>query len=104
MAHDFNKIRSNFICDNCREICKGPCHSLLSKIKGNTATDEEKKEGADLIGRKQIIHCLGPYCDQPCKLQREKYTPYNKEDDIKPFIDLIHFLVEKVNSLLIKEK
>ena len=103
MAHDKNKIRGLFICDNCREICNGGCHELLSKILNNSANTEELKEGADLVGRKQIIHCLGPYCDQPCKLQKAEFTPYNESDGITPLINEIKFLTRKLNSVLIKE-
>lgn len=54
----------------------------------------------DLIGRKQIITCLGKYCQEPCEFQRQNYTPYIEEDGVKPLINLIDYLGNKVNELL----
>lgn len=88
--------RGSFICDNCREVCKGGCHEKLSDIiKGNLKHYEENK---DLIGRKQIIHCLGKYCESPCHLQRDEYTPFNEEDGLKPLFALIKWLGTELNN------
>ena len=58
--------------------------------------DEDK----DLIGRKQIIHCLGKYCDNPCGLQREEYTPFNNEDGIQPLMELINWMGNELNKMI----
>ena len=62
--------------------------------------DAEYKENKDLIGRKQIIHCLGKYCDTPCELQREEYTPFNETDGIQPLIDSLKWMVGKLNNVI----
>lgn len=66
-------------------------------MSGDLSHYEENK---DLVGRKQIIHCLGKYCDNPCELQREEYTPFNEEDGIKPLIELISWMGNKIHSLI----
>lgn len=90
--------RGSFICDRCRNICKGECHELLTAILNGDNSQFEK--GKDLIGRKQIIHCLGPYCDNPCQLQRKEYTPFNEEDGLKPLFNLIDWMGNKIHNLL----
>jgi hypothetical protein len=52
------------------------------------------------LGRKQIIHCLGKYCDNPCELQREEYTPFNPEDGVEPLIGLIKWMGNKINNMI----
>jgi hypothetical protein len=101
-----DSIKHIFICDFCREKCEGNCFEQLMAIKNADAKpdSEEYKNGKDLIGRKQIIHCLGKYCDMPCDLQRENFTPYNKEDGLTPLFDALRYMVSKCNELLIKEK
>ena len=95
------KINGSFICDRCRNICEGTCHEkLMAILNGDLSHYEENK---DLIGRKQIIHCLGKYCNNPCKFQREDYTPFNEEDGVKPLIELIKYMGKRLNDLLIKE-
>lgn len=90
----------SFICDKCRSICKGGCHEKLTELlNGNLEHYEENK---DLLGRKQIIHCLGKYCDSPCKYQREDYTPFNEEDGLKPLFGLIDWMGNKLNNILTK--
>lgn len=92
--------RGSFICDRCRNICKGGCHEKLMEIlNGNSEHYEENK---DLIGRKQIIHCLGKYCDDPCQFQREEYTPFKEEDGVKPLIELISWMGRKLNDLVME--
>ena len=68
---------------------------LSDIIKGNLKHYEENK---DLIGRKQIIHCLGKYCETPCHLQRDEYTPFNEEDGLKPLFALIKWLGTELNN------
>ena len=92
------QINGSFICERCRNICKGPCHDQLTAImEGDMSHYEENK---DLVGRKQIIKCLGKYCPHPCKYQLEDYTPYKEEDGVKPLIGLIEYLGGKVHELL----
>ena len=95
------EINGSFICDKCRTKCKGGCHDKLMALKNGDLTHYE--ENKDLLGRKQIIHCLGKYCDSPCELQREDYTPYKEEDGLTPLIDALKFMVDKCNNLLIKK-
>jgi len=92
--------RGSFICDRCRNICKGGCHEKLMAIKNGDLTNYE--ENKDLVGRKQIIHCLGKYCDKPCQYQREDYTPFNEEDGLKPLFELIGWMGNKLNELVTK--
>lgn len=96
--------RHSFICDNCRSICEGDCSEKLARIIDGSSKpgDAEYEENKDLIGRKQIIHCLGPYCEQPCKLQRDKFTPFNEEDGLKPLFGLIGYMGQTLNDLLTK--
>ena len=90
--------RGSFICDRCRNICKGGCHEKLTEIlNGNLEHYEENK---DLVSRKQIIHCLGKYCDNPCQYQREDYTPFNEEDGLKPLFGIIDWMGNKLNNIL----
>lgn len=88
----------SFICDRCRNICKGGCHEKLSEILSGKL--EHYEENKDLVGRKQIIHCLGKYCDNPCEYQREDYTPFNEEDGLKPLFGLIDWMGNKLNNIL----
>jgi hypothetical protein len=92
------KINGSFICDRCRTKCSGGCHEkLMALIKGDLSHYEENK---DLLGRKQIIHCLGKYCGHPCELQREEYTPFSPEDGIEPLIGLIKWMGKKINNMI----
>ena len=96
------QIHGSFICDKCRNICKGGCHEKLTAIlDGDMANYEENK---DLVGRKQIIHCLGKYCDSPCKLQREDFTPFRDEDGIQPLIDLIKWMGQRLHDSIEKKR
>ena len=93
-------VRHSFICDFCREEWKGGCHEKLMEIlDGNLEHYEENK---DLVGRKQIIHCLGPYCSHPCERQKDRFTPYNEEDGLKPLFGLIEWMGEKLNESVMK--
>ena len=92
------KNNGSFICDKCRNVCKGGCHEKLMEIKNGDLSHYE--ENKDLIGRKQIIHCLGKYCDSPCGLQRKEYTPFNDEDEIQPLMELISWMGNKINILI----
>ena len=96
------KIKGSFICDKCRNKCKGGCHEKLMELKNGDLT--HYNENKDLIGRKQIIHCLGKYCDEPCEFQREEFTPFNEEDGVEPLMDLIKWMGDKINTLIIEKK
>lgn len=98
--------RGSFICDNCRLECGGTCHEKLKAILDGTFREGSKEfeENKDLIGRKQIIHCLGPYCQKPCKHQRKEYTPFNEEDGLKPLFALIDYLGNRLNDELTKRQ
>lgn len=101
-----DKIKHIFICDFCREKCEGTCFEELMAIKNGKIKpgSGEYENSKDLIGRKQIIHCLGKYCDSPCDLQRENFTPYDKEDGLTPLFDALKYMVGKCNELLIKKE
>ena len=100
------KIHGSFICNRCRSICNGNCHEKLTAILNGEAQPgtPDYEDNKDLIGRKQIISCLGPYCDEPCELQLDGYTPYNEEDGITPLIGAINYLGNKVNELIAEKK
>ena len=71
-------LKDCFICDYCRNICKGSCNDIKEKIISGKykVGSKEYNDNLDLTtDRKQIIHCLGKFCDKPCK--------YNKEDAYK---------------------
>ena len=96
------QIHGSFICEKCRQYCNGDCHSKLTGITNGEIKPgtEEYEKNKDLIGRKQIIRCLGPFCDDPCSLQLSKYTPYNEEDGVKPLIELIKWMGQKLNNCI----
>ena len=76
------KYRNNgsFICDRCRTECKGGCHEKLSELlSGDLTHYSENKE-------------------------KKEYTPYNEEDGIKPLIDLIGWMGNKINKLIENNK
>lgn len=96
------KVKDMFICDFCRNICGGGCHEQLQNIQNGVwkEGDEGYEKNKDLIGRKNIIHCLGKYCDRPCEYQRGDYTPYKEEDGLKPLMSAIKYLIGKCNELI----
>lgn len=95
-------LKDCFLCEFCRKICSGECFEQLSKINSGEwkPGDKEYEENKDLIGRKQIITCLGPYCDRPCKYQQLDFMPYNDSDGVKALVGTIRYLGEKVNELI----
>ena len=94
-------LKDCFICDYCRNICKGSCNDIKEKIISGKYKigSKEYNDNLDLTtDRKQIIHCLGKFCDKPCK--------YNKEDAYKeiPYevlFNSIKFLGQKLNDELL---
>ena len=88
-----SSIKDCFVCEFCRNVCKGPCDELLQQIGRGEITEENK----DLIGRKHRIKCLGKYCDNPCEYQ--DLSAYEGVD-ISPFIEEIKFLLNEVNKLI----
>lgn len=99
-------IKEAFLCEFCRKICSAKCHEQLEKLLDGTWAPGciEYEDNKDLLGRKHIITCLGPYCDRPCKYQQLDYMPYNENDGIKPLIETIRFLGNKVNELISEKK
>ena len=95
-------IKDSFICEHCRKECHGKCHVQLTAIMDGTYKpgDEEYEANKDLIGRKQIIRCLGPHCDKPCRHKLDEFTPYKESDGIEPLINLIKYLGNEVNKLI----
>lgn len=101
-------IKGLFICDWCRNECEfGKCHgelsAILSKDPGDELSEDEKK-GLDLVGRKQIVKCLGPYCTDPCQHQLDEFTPYNSEDGLKALFDSLKYLTWRLDKELTREK
>ena len=84
------KLRNSFVCNNCRRTCEGTCSQELEEILKGQRVDNE------LYPRKQLIGCLGPYCDVPCEFQK-------KESDLtlEQTIKLIKYFGQKLNDLLI---
>lgn len=95
-------IKGLFICDFCRNDCHGTCHDELTDILEHGAKPDSK--GLDLVGRKQIVKCLGPYCTKPCQHQMDEFTPYDSEDGLKPLFDSLKYLTWRLNNELINEK
>ena len=95
-------VKECFLCEFCRKICSAKCHEQLENIQNGVwkPGDKEYEENKDLIGRKHIITCLGPYCDKPCKYQQLDYLPYKESDKLKPLFETIKFLGNKVNELI----
>lgn len=89
------KLRDMFVCDFCRQICKGGCNEDLVRLEKGIIDDTNR----DLIGfRKQRIKCLGEFCDKPCELNQKEAIL-----DSKILVNAIMYLGNKVNQL-IKEK
>ncbi len=86
-------LNESFICNRCRNLCKGPCDGLVQEIMEGHITAENQ----DLVGRKQRIVCLGKYCENPCSEQ--DLTQYS-EVDLTPFLNLIKYLGNKCNELI----
>jgi hypothetical protein len=80
------KLRQFFICNNCRTNCPS----------GKDCTAELD---TTLYPRKQMIECLGEYCDQPCGL-RKKWGDLEMDQ----LIVLIKYLGKELNELLIKKE
>ena len=87
------KLKEAFVCNHCRQFCEGTCSKELEEIICGKRIDN------DLYPRKQLIGCLGKYCDKPCKLQKE-------ESDLtfEQCIKLIYYLGNKLNKELTKNK
>lgn len=90
-------LNGSFVCEKCRKICGGPCDAQLQEIEKGIITEENM----DLVGRKQRIKCLGKWCEHPCEYQ--DLTQY-ADVDLTPFVNLIKYLGNKCNSLLINKK
>lgn len=89
------KIKDCFVCNFCREICKGGCNEDLERLEQGIVDSKNK----DLQNnRKQRIKCLGKYCDAPCKLQ-----DLSVEVDPQLLINTIKYLGTTLNELLIQK-
>ena len=86
-------LSGSFICNRCRNLCKGPCDGHIQEVLAGHITEENK----DLVGRKQRIVCLGKYCENPCSEQ--DLTQY-ADVDLTPFLNLIKYLGNKCNELI----
>lgn len=94
------KVNGSFICDRCRHICEGHCHEQLRDIMNGSCKEgtQEYEENKDLVGRKQIVKCLGPYCEEPCQYHLDEYTPYWEEDGLSPLFNLIKWMGQELNN------
>ena len=82
-------LKGFFVCDKCREQCFD-------------GVDEVGPFGPNSCAkayhpRKQVIDCLGPYCDQPCPLQKGA-----TELTFTQLIDLVNYLGDELNTHLVK--
>lgn len=94
------KIKDCFICNFCREICKGPCDNLKRRIDSGELKYGDTEYDSDMsTDRKQIIGCLGKYCDRPCRLNK---SDAYKDISVEVYIRAIKFLGNKCNSLIEK--
>lgn len=94
------KVKDCFICNFCRNICDGDCNEIKERLlSGNVDKDSQfYKDNIDLASdRKQIIDCLGVYCDKPCKYQNKDSKP-----PIDVLIKAIKYLGNKCNDLIEK--
>lgn len=96
------RLRDVFLCRNCREFCGGGCSEKLLAIRNGECQPGEKEydTNSDLIGRKNLIKCLGQYCDEPCGLQLEEITPYPGIPLEESLISAIKYLGTKCNQLI----
>jgi len=87
------KLRGHFVCKSCQEVCGGCTHELDLIEKGWTNNEE-------LYPRKQLIGCLGKYCDDPCELQ--EYTD-DTDLTIEHLIRLCEWMGNKLNNTILKQ-
>jgi len=80
-----SKLRHFFICNNCRAYCQD-----------NPQCMDEMDHG--LYPRKQVIDCLGEWCDEPCDLRQE---PGNLKTE--QLVTLVKYLSTELNKLMINE-
>lgn len=83
------KLKEAFVCHQCQTKC-GFCVPDLEKIERS-----EEPEDKELFPRKQLIDCLGPYCDKPCEYQKE-----TSDLSLEKCINLIMWLGNKCNNLI----
>ena len=93
---EFN-IKECFVCDFCRNVCKGPCDKHLIDAENGIITDENR----DIVGRKNRIKCLGRFCPNPC--EHQDLTQYEGVD-LTPFLSEIKYLGQKVNDMIEENK
>lgn len=95
------KVKDCFICNFCRNICSGQCNDIKEALMSGKIAKDDKFyiDNIDLTtDRKQIINCLGIYCDKPCRLQDKTATP-----PIDVLIKAIKYLGNKCNELIAKQ-
>ena len=92
------KLKGSFICHKCRFICDGGSYSEIQKQLSGEIKPTDDNYDPDLYPRKQIITCLGPYCDDPCQFQK-----LETDLTLEQAITLIKWMGNKLNKLLIKE-
>lgn len=91
------KIKDCYICDFCRKQCQGTCDTL-KRIISNGGTSGNIEDDNDFKSdRKQIISCLGKYCDRKCKFNREDAY---LENNPQIWFNTIKYLGNKVNELI----
>ena len=85
-------LKEAFVCNHCRQFCEGTCSKELEEIEKGLRVDN------DLYPRKQLIGCLGKFCDKPCELQKEE-----TDLTLDKCINLIKYLGQKCNDLIINK-
>ena len=86
-------IKDAFVCNHCRTVCKGTCSKELEEIEKGI------RENDDLFPRKQLIGCLGKYCDKPCHLRKN-----DSDLTIEHLLRLTKYLGDKLNETLSTNK
>jgi hypothetical protein len=92
------KLRGHFVCNGrCRAMCNGRCWEELEKLDNGTLkmtdVDYQGTPYSELYPRKQLIGCLGKYCDEPCEYQTEE-----SDLTIEHLIRLAQFMGTKLSE------
>lgn len=93
MAAPYFFLKDAFVCNHCRQTCGGTCSVEIEEILNGT------RENDGLYPRKQLIGCLGDYCDKPCGF-RKAGTDLTYEQ----LVTLVKYLGNRLNEELFKNK
>jgi hypothetical protein len=78
------KLRQFFVCNNCRTNCPSgeQCMSDMDTV---------------LYPRKQVVECLGEWCDDPCNLRKEQ-----GDLKVEQLVTLVKYLGTELNKRMIE--